>query len=84
MPRAVYLQAQRWGSAMPAPTGVGGRDANCKSAQTTVDVLGVDYETGESLPGRAGEVARWWPCGFLLAAAVLVRTPRVRMCVPRV
>ena len=27
MPQAIYMQGQRWGSAMPAPAGVGNRDA---------------------------------------------------------
>ncbi|KAL1510535.1 hypothetical protein AB1Y20_006838 [Prymnesium parvum] len=44
MPSAIYLQAQRWGSALPAPIGVEGRDENGRSAATTVDILGVGYE----------------------------------------
>ena len=44
MPRARYLQAQRWGSALPAPSGAGGRDVNGYSAATTVEVLGTRYE----------------------------------------
>ena len=44
MPAALYLQAQRWGSALPAPVGVGGRDAHGYSAETTVEVLSVRYE----------------------------------------
>lgn len=43
LPRQVYLQAQRWGSAMPAPAGAGGRDAKGRGA-TTREVLGVAYE----------------------------------------
>jgi hypothetical protein len=46
MPRARYQQAQRWGSALPAPAGAGGRDEHGYSASTTSDVLGVRYESG--------------------------------------
>jgi hypothetical protein len=56
-PAAVYLQAQRWGSALPAPANVGGRNAQGCGA-TTAHVLGVAYETevpplvdGAHLPG---------------------------------
>jgi hypothetical protein len=43
-PAAVYLQAQRWGSALPAPANAGGRNAQGCGANT-VHVLGVAYET---------------------------------------
>ena len=44
LPRAVYLQGQRWGSAMPAPAGVGGRDTLGRG-DTTSQVLGGEYES---------------------------------------
>jgi predicted NAD/FAD-dependent oxidoreductase len=40
----VYMQGQRWGSAMPAPSSVGGRDSLGRSA-STVTLMGVEYET---------------------------------------
>lgn len=43
-PPVVYLQAQRWGSALPAPTQVGGRDHQ-GVGPTTTQVAGVAYET---------------------------------------
>ena len=43
LPRVVYLQGQRWGSALPAPTDVGGRDAT-GNGDGTVRVLDVAYE----------------------------------------
>ena len=43
-PAVVYLQGQRWGSALPAPSGVGGRDAKGRGAQT-VELMGVEYES---------------------------------------
>lgn len=43
MPVASYLQAQRWGSAMPAPVLVDGRSA-CGCSPSTVEVCGIAYE----------------------------------------
>ena len=40
-----YLQGQRWGSALPAPSAVGGRDAKGRGP-TTVSVLDIEYEGG--------------------------------------
>ena len=59
LPRVVYLQGQRWGSALPAPTDVGGRDATGRGAGT-VRVLDVAYErstpplTFDRAPAAAG------------------------------
>lgn len=39
-----YLQAQRWGSAFPAPAHVGGRDGDGRG-EGTASVLGVAYES---------------------------------------
>jgi predicted NAD/FAD-dependent oxidoreductase len=60
MPGALYLQAQRWGSALPATSGVGGRDVHGFSAVTSVEVLGVRYESAMPplLPARAAGAAR--------------------------
>jgi len=43
-PKVLYLQAQRWGSALPAPTNVGGRNHQGRKS-TTTRVMDVDYET---------------------------------------
>lgn len=43
-PKVLYLQAQRWGSALPAPTNVGGRNHQGRKP-TTTRVMDVDYET---------------------------------------
>lgn len=48
MPKVLYLQGQRWGSALPAPAAVYGRDAN-GGGPTTATVCGVRYER-ETLP----------------------------------
>ena len=40
----VYLQGQRWGSAIPAPSGVGGRDSLGRGG-STVRLMNVDYES---------------------------------------
>ena len=53
MPGVEYLQAQRWGSALPAPANRGGRDINGYSAETTVEVCGGRYEEG--MPPVSGE-----------------------------
>jgi heat shock protein HslJ len=45
----VYMQGQRWGSAVPAPASVSGRDGNGVSS-STVKVLGVDYDGGPLPP----------------------------------
>jgi len=44
----VYLQGQRWGSALPAPSSVAHRDCNGRS-DSTVNVLGTEYEGGKAL-----------------------------------
>jgi renalase len=43
-PTVVYLQGQRWGSALPAPVSVGGRDAKGRG-EHTVELMGVAYES---------------------------------------
>ena len=43
-PEVVYLQAQRWGSALPAPTNVDGRN-HLGWKPTSTRVMEVDYET---------------------------------------
>ena len=43
IPPPMYLQGQRWGSALPAPSGVGGRDRLGRGA-STVTLSGVQYE----------------------------------------
>lgn len=45
VPAASYLQAQRWGSAFPAPAFNGGRDRDGASS-TTKTLSGTRYETG--------------------------------------
>ena len=42
-PTAVYLQGQRWGSALPAPAGIGGRDGFGRGAEATTE-MGVTYD----------------------------------------
>ena len=50
LPEVAYLDAQRWGSALPAPAGVGGRDAH-GAGPGTVEVSGVRYDsTAAGLP----------------------------------
>ena len=44
-PQVLYLQGQRWGSALPAPSSVGGRDDLGKS-ERIVRLMEVDYEGG--------------------------------------
>jgi predicted NAD/FAD-dependent oxidoreductase len=43
LPRVVYLQGQRWGSGLPAPAAIGGRDDLGRGAGTA-SVMGVEYE----------------------------------------
>lgn len=43
-PKVLYLQGQRWGSALPAPVSVGGRDAKGRG-EHTVELMGVEYES---------------------------------------
>ncbi len=43
--RVVYMQGQRWGSAIPAPASTAGRDCTGRCA-STVEVLGVSYDGG--------------------------------------
>lgn len=49
MPKVVYVGGQRWGSAFPAPAGVGGRDAKGRG-DATVEVLDVAYDSSAGLP----------------------------------
>ena len=42
VPEVVYLQGQRWGSALPAPGEVGGRDAKGRG-EHTLEIMGVQY-----------------------------------------
>eukprot|EP00747_Dinoflagellata_sp_TGD_P169310 gnl/TRDRNA2_/TRDRNA2_198011_c0_seq1.p1 gnl/TRDRNA2_/TRDRNA2_198011_c0~~gnl/TRDRNA2_/TRDRNA2_198011_c0_seq1.p1 ORF type:complete len:451 (+),score=84.30 gnl/TRDRNA2_/TRDRNA2_198011_c0_seq1:69-1421(+) len=48
-PKVVYVGGQRWGSSFPAPANVGGRDQVGRGA-STVEVLGVAYDSAASLP----------------------------------
>jgi hypothetical protein len=43
--QVVYMQGQRWGSAIPAPASIAGRDCTGRCA-STVEVLGVSYDGG--------------------------------------
>ena len=43
VPPVVYLQGQRWGSALPAPCALGGRDIKGRG-QSTVRLMDVEYE----------------------------------------
>lgn len=45
--KVVYMQGQRWGSALPAPASTAGRDNAGRSA-STVQVLGVSFDGGAS------------------------------------
>jgi len=49
LPKAIYVGGQRWGSAFPAPAGVGGRDAVGRGSDT-VEVLGIAYDGAATLP----------------------------------
>lgn len=44
--QVVYMQGQRWGSAVPAPASTAGRDCTGRCA-STVEVLGVSYDGGD-------------------------------------
>jgi hypothetical protein len=47
--KVVYLQGQRWGSALPAASSLAGRDMKGRS-DSTVDVLGVAYDGRQTVP----------------------------------
>jgi hypothetical protein len=47
--KVVYLQGQRWGSAMPAASSLAGRDLKGRG-DSTVDVLGVAYDGSRAFP----------------------------------
>ena len=49
LPQVQYIAAQRWGSAMPAPTHLAGFDSNGQSA-TTKEIVGVLYDSSKHLP----------------------------------
>lgn len=49
LPAVVYSGGQRWGSAFPAPVGAGNRDHQGHGS-STVEVLGVAYESAPALP----------------------------------
>ena len=53
LPEVLHVSGQRWGSAMPAPAGVGGRDSDGRAALATRGVLGTDYETAAAPPVMA-------------------------------
>eukprot|EP00802_Teleaulax_amphioxeia_P005418 Tamp_05422.p1 GENE.Tamp_05422~~Tamp_05422.p1 ORF type:complete len:477 (+),score=89.84 Tamp_05422:53-1483(+) len=56
LPEVLYMTAQRWGSAMPAPVNVGGRDAHGSGPETKL-VMQVPYDSAQSLALVPSEAA---------------------------
>jgi len=56
MRQVLYMTAQRWGSAMPAPVNVGGRDAHGSGPETKL-VMQVPYDSAQTLALVPSEAA---------------------------